>query len=185
MTRQLSPVSNLLINVSTKLYDCAAYNFDRLYVLQIFHTIVQIHGPDPCLSEPCQNGGTCDRLTDDYRCLCEPGYAGHHCELGKYIDILVSSKTYIQYFATDIDDCASHPCKHRGRCQDELSGYTCECVDDFTGVDCETRKLTLSSNLKDCLYTNRFQRLTDANTSLATTTGYVSIESWTSCAHVR
>lgn len=35
---------------------------------------------DECLSNPCQNGGSCDDRENGYVCSCTPGYAGLHCE---------------------------------------------------------------------------------------------------------
>lgn len=31
---------------------------------------------DECLSNPCQNNGTCQDSINSYKCLCKPGYAG-------------------------------------------------------------------------------------------------------------
>ena len=39
---------------------------------------------------------------------------------------------------TDIDDCEPNPCEHGGTCTDGADSYTCECVDGYTGVDCQT-----------------------------------------------
>lgn len=36
---------------------------------------------DECLSNPCQNGGTCDDRNNGYVCYCPLGYAGLHCDL--------------------------------------------------------------------------------------------------------
>lgn len=38
----------------------------------------------PCLSGPCKNNGTCDRngLTQNYTCICVPGFTGRICEKG-------------------------------------------------------------------------------------------------------
>lgn len=36
---------------------------------------------DECLSNPCQNGGTCDDRDNGYVCYCSLGYAGTHCEM--------------------------------------------------------------------------------------------------------
>jgi hypothetical protein len=41
----------------------------------------QIVRENPCNSSPCNNGGTCQRLTaDTYQCQCTPGYTGTLCE---------------------------------------------------------------------------------------------------------
>ena len=35
--------------------------------------------PDPCDSEPCQNGGTCMSVMGMVRCACVPGWTGQFC----------------------------------------------------------------------------------------------------------
>ena len=39
---------------------------------------------------------------------------------------------------TDIDDCASHPCKNNGSCLDQVNGFKCSCAPGFNGTQCET-----------------------------------------------
>lgn len=47
---------------------------------------------DPCMSEPCQHGATCDILPEgDYVCKCPPGRTGDHCEIRKLYFYKVSS----------------------------------------------------------------------------------------------
>ena len=41
---------------------------------------------------------------------------------------------------TDIDDCASHPCKNNGTCTDRVNGFNCSCAPGFNGIQCETSK---------------------------------------------
>ena len=42
---------------------------------------------DPCVSGPCENGGTCGEILGQYYCICAVGYVGINCEmpLGKKI----------------------------------------------------------------------------------------------------
>ena len=35
-----------------------------------------------CLSNPCQNSGTCEDGVNSYTCTCAPGFTGHDCETG-------------------------------------------------------------------------------------------------------
>ena len=39
---------------------------------------------------------------------------------------------------TDIDDCASHPCKNNGTCTDRVNGFNCSCAPGFNGTQCKT-----------------------------------------------
>ena len=45
--------------------------------------------------------------------------------------LILSSKT-------DIDECASHPCKNKGICTDQVNGFNCSCAPGFSGTQCET-----------------------------------------------
>ena len=36
-----------------------------------------------CTSDPCQNGGVCEDLLNDYNCICVPGWEGKDCHLSK------------------------------------------------------------------------------------------------------
>ena len=70
---------------------------------------------EPC--GPCVNEGTCVDHHNNYTCNCKPGYTGKDCY-------------------TDINECASSPCKH-GTCIDKLNGFTCDCLDSgFQGEFC-------------------------------------------------
>lgn len=56
---------------------------------------------DDCLSNPCNNGGTCSDLKDDISCDCQPGYSGKFCEM-------------------DNDECLSDPCFQGATCVDKV-----------------------------------------------------------------
>ncbi len=40
---------------------------------------------DECLSDPCQNGGTCVDGVNGYTCSCLVGYAGVFCGTGLWL----------------------------------------------------------------------------------------------------
>lgn len=89
-----------------------------------------------CLREPCENYMKCVSVLkfdssppfiasdtvlfrpihpiNGLRCRCPVGFTGEYCE-------------------TEIDLCYSGPCKNNGRCRSREGGYTCECLEDFTG----------------------------------------------------
>ena len=39
---------------------------------------------------------------------------------------------------TDINECASNPCQNLGTCTDGINMFTCNCIQGFTGVTCQT-----------------------------------------------
>ncbi|XP_076813328.1 uncharacterized protein LOC143459897 isoform X2 [Clavelina lepadiformis] len=78
----------------------------------------ELNGPDPCESDPCQNGGECQRYAEYYACECSDGYVGVNCE-------------------KDIDECASYPCDNGGECIDDVNQFFCQCINSFTGELCE------------------------------------------------
>jgi hypothetical protein len=67
-----------------------------------------------CLSNPCQNGGTCQDHLAYYNCSCPMGYAGTHCE-------------------DNVNDCLGVQCPAVRECKDGLNMFTCECKAGYTG----------------------------------------------------
>lgn len=53
-------------------------------------------------------------------CRCQPGFTGSRCE-------------------TNIDDCASNPCRNAGTCIDGINDFTCRCTLGFMSKDCSVR----------------------------------------------
>jgi hypothetical protein len=61
------------------------------------------------------------------QCLCYPGYSGNLCQ-------------------TNINECASSPCRNGGTCQDLANGFSCICTSQFSGITCQNLANTCSSN---------------------------------------
>ena len=54
------------------------------------------------------------------------------------------------FFATffaDFANCQNDPCQNGGTCEDEIGRYTCQCLDGYTGINCQT-------NIDDCVNHN-------------------------------
>ena len=39
---------------------------------------------------------------------------------------------------TDINECESQPCQNSGTCEDQVNSFKCDCVEGYTGLQCET-----------------------------------------------
>jgi hypothetical protein len=95
----------------------------------------------PCKYLSCQNGGTCQDITNntvnsvnglsygDYRCLCPPQWTGQTC-------------------ATSTNPCFTNPCSNNATCVSLTpvsfsngnlipGNYTCSCISGFTGSSCD------------------------------------------------
>ena len=122
-----------------------------------------------CESSPCQNAGRCLDGVDTYSCDCAAGWLGSTC--GEEVDACQRGEGTCDAFhaecihtgpgtfdcecfpgfetadaghtCTDINECASRPCRNAGRCTDELSSYLCECDLGYVGVNC-------AENVDDC-----------------------------------
>ena len=49
---------------------------------------------------------------------------------------LLGNVNYCDYISTDIDECASNPCKS-GQCVDKENGFKCICESGFVGELCD------------------------------------------------
>ncbi|XP_071945103.1 uncharacterized protein [Antedon mediterranea] len=96
----------------------------------------------PCDLNPCQHEGRCLELqpaeeksvassfsfsfsyTEEYSCLCKPGYSGKNCEISDHPE--------------EVDHCERNPCRNGGRCINEPMRYRCECLPGFEGANCDT-----------------------------------------------
>jgi hypothetical protein len=68
----------------------------------------------------CVNDGTVGGVTGSCTCTgCRAGFAGSNC-------------------ATNVNDCASNPCRNGGSCVDLENAYACNCRNGYTGNRCQT-----------------------------------------------
>ncbi|NWH62139.1 NOTC1 protein, partial [Geococcyx californianus] len=117
--------------------------------------------PNPCLSSPCKNAGTCTPVvrgsTVDYTCACRLGFTdelcltprnnvclSNPCRNGGTCELLTlneykcrcppgwSGKTCQQ-----ADPCASNPCANGGKCVPFEAHYVCRCTAGFHGANCK------------------------------------------------
>ena len=65
---------------------------------------------DPCLNNPCYNGGTCmiSDSIDGFNCSCVTGFQGNRCK-------------------DDVNECLENPCMNGGTCFNEYGSYKCFC----------------------------------------------------------
>ncbi|GFR18024.1 hypothetical protein TNCT_641341 [Trichonephila clavata] len=77
---------------------------------------------DPCMKNPCKNGGRCTFDTSSYNCVCSHGYVGKTCEIK--------------------DPCTENPCKNGGICEISLHSFKCVCRASYSGPTCEEDSCT-------------------------------------------
>jgi hypothetical protein len=81
----------------------------------------------------CANGAACVEGVDSYRCECEDGFTGEHCE-------------------SDVDECEARPCLNDGTCfESGLAGFVaagsrlCMCMAGYQGDTCENETAECAS----------------------------------------
>jgi hypothetical protein len=77
---------------------------------------------NPCITNPCLNGGNCVVSNNQATCSCRQGYSGNLCQI--------------------TDRCLTNPCLNGGTCvpANNANGYICQCLNNYFGNICETRK---------------------------------------------
>ena len=98
-------------------------------------------GIDPCASQPCRNGGTCQPVNvNTFQCICAPGYSGPDCSIRKFTPS--STVRYREKMCVVLgDSCANNPCLNGGVCvSNNFGGFTCQCPPGYSGPRCEDRK---------------------------------------------
>ncbi|KAK9511458.1 hypothetical protein O3M35_000110 [Rhynocoris fuscipes] len=113
-----------------------------------------------CENTPCHNNAECQdvvnpKTNDNFTCICQEGFQGVYCEsafceitpcLNRGVCVSTAKNPVCDCAAgytgriceTDVDECASSPCKHNALCQDEIASFTCDCSGTgFTGDTCD------------------------------------------------
>lgn len=122
--------------------------------------VITVHD-SPCLSLPCQNGGTCNEIRNTSTCVCLSGYTGSKCENVDYCLVnhcqnnatcnsmdngykcsckypyLCDESTTINNCSCRADWCNPNPCLNGGTCLNGPDGYKCTCPIWFFGKRCE------------------------------------------------
>ncbi|NWT44837.1 NOTC1 protein, partial [Chroicocephalus maculipennis] len=117
--------------------------------------------PNPCLSSPCKNAGTCTPVvrgsTVDYTCACRLGFTdelcltprdnvclSNPCRNGGTCDLLTLSEYKCRCppgwsgkTCQQADPCASNPCANGGQCVPFEAHYICRCTAGFHGANCK------------------------------------------------
>jgi len=118
---------------------------------------------DECkVGTPCKNGAACQNdpsRPGEVVCTCTKGWTGKHCEVNinecaektfTCVENSICKDTPGSYDCecnagyekkdgkcTEIDECATKPCKHGSDCVDEFRGFKCTCVRGWRGETCE------------------------------------------------
>ena len=97
---------------------------------------MEIQVQDPCVSDPCKNGGSCISTSDGhFKCDCQPDFFGLLCE-----------EMHI------IDPCEARPCKNGGSCHSTSNvDFTCHCAAGYSGLLCEIGKEAPAENQECCV----------------------------------
>ncbi|KAJ8033257.1 Neurogenic locus notch-like protein 2 [Holothuria leucospilota] len=73
---------------------------------------------------------------------------------------------YSQICLEEADPCLSNPCENGGSCQRNISSFTCQCLEGYTGGRCETASLATESNAEDTISTD-FKLTTESPSGVA------------------
>ena len=106
---------------------------------------------DPCYTNPCLNGATCQSSGFGYYCNCPQFYSGVNCQQCKIFEQKKNTSYHILLYNfnfLDTNACSLSPCLNGGTCQvlntNSNSGYSCSCQNGFSGTNCQTCKVYIS-----------------------------------------
>jgi len=117
---------------------------------------------DECLeTETCKNLAICNNSIGGFSCICKTGWKGETCDIdinecgvdnhpclyatnqqkkclntqGGYECICENSEFTGPFCNQDVNECVLNPdlCLHSGTCTNQIPGYWCQCLTEFTG----------------------------------------------------
>jgi hypothetical protein len=68
-----------------------------------------------CYSDPCNNGGSCIDVENNFICSCQPGWYGELCN-------------------KEVIKCSLDTCSGNGKCEDKENGFFCKCNPGSKGI---------------------------------------------------
>ena len=68
----------------------------------------------------------------------EESFIAIYCVSDELADFRHGYMRMISFIHLDIDDCAGKLCNGKGQCKDGINDYTCNCINGYTGKDCQT-----------------------------------------------
>lgn len=105
----------------------------------------------------CDANGICLNKVGEYECSCSPGWKGEGYRAAAVVAkpawIADADLTDDEYSCTDIDDCATAPCKNGGVCINSVGvpdGWSCECPMGPTGLTVAWVGRDCSADVDEC-----------------------------------
>ncbi|XP_035824571.1 uncharacterized protein LOC101861248 [Aplysia californica] len=106
---------------------------------------------DSCLSQPCQNGGSCEDLGNSYVCTCAPDFTGDNCELPGFscdANTCQNSESCEDDYRTGVPMCICSP----GYSQDKLCTFSARYGYIIEGDMLDNRNMSMKFCQAQCVF---------------------------------